>query len=349
MSRIVQKILAFLYVCFQIPKVLIDNKRKNEQVVYWIKAFSLKNLRGYFRESDMLQDVAVLQVLVRNYRVKVVVGNTIDKVKDSKIVYSISKSMSKDGRDNYNMLLQQKLAKLSANGNIICPSGHVLNFWENKIHMHEVFEKLGVRTPETEILVPGNRISNARLRLASELLLKLPHSSGSNGLFRFYSEDELYDWFRNNDGLVGSSVIIQERLNMSFDIRIVVNDFKVKSHYWRINPDSNVWHPTSTSRGSSLSYKPLPCHVITYLEKVSRELDLAFCAYDVAFNNDDIESDPLILEVSSHYQMNPKFLKSGTYKNYKKKVFGKNPYWREYVKIQMNEIRLQYENYVGKI
>lgn len=348
-NRIAQKIFSSIYLLKILLSEIRHKKRVNEldTVVYWIKTspFTIR----YWKQSDVIQDVAVVIGLRRNYNVRIVVGKRIRLVKDSRVIYSVSKSFKFLGLDNYNLELIKALELVEERGNEVVPSIDVLKFWENKIFMHIKFHDLQINTPSTVIF---NKSMNPHVLSKfgdGEVLLKLPHSSGSNGIIKFSNVSHLREYLLADKDLSSKSdFLVQKRLNMSFDIRIVVNNGEVVYHYWRINPDASVWHPTSTSRGSALSYKPLPEGLTDYIKDISQKLNLKYCAYDVAYENDDTTSQPLILEVSSHYQMNPVNNTDKAYRDYKKSLFISKPYWKEYIDITINELQKQYESYTRR-
>ena len=65
-------------------------------------------------------------------------------------------------------------------------------------------------------------------------------------------------------------------------------------------------------------------------------MNLPTGAFDITWEKDDLNSMPLVLEVSPSYQLNPSLperYKSITYKEYKKKLFVSDAYYRQYVDI----------------
>ena len=61
-------------------------------------------------------------------------------------------------------------------------------------------------------------------------------------------------------------------------------------------------------------------------------MNLSAGAYDVCWQNDDVNTQPMILEVSPSFQPNPTLpahLSHVPYKDYKKIIFTKNPFFKE--------------------
>ena len=143
-------------------------------------------------------------------------------------------------------------------------------------------------------------------------------------------------FFKNNE-----VIIVQELLNIRKDLRVIFVGNQIVHHYWRINND-NDWKPTSTGQGSSVDFNNFPEKWRSFLISEFNKMDLSTGAFDVAFENDNLDNIPLILEVSPNYQLNPKIshkkhLKSyGAYK--KSLIFNKNSYDYQFIKQTFNII-----------
>ncbi|MDB4391166.1 hypothetical protein N9Z52_00040 [Akkermansiaceae bacterium] len=128
--------------------------------------------------------------------------------------------------------------------------------------------------------------------------------------------------------------------------RVLVVGDRVVSHYWRKNPHED-WRPTSTGFGSYLDFSPLPEIVINDCIAYTKRLGLAMGAYDVTFEMDDISSEPLVLEVSPLFSLNPMIKGDRVldYAKFKEKVFVKNSFW----KLQIDQLLLISQKYLQSI
>ena len=84
-------------------------------------------------------------------------------------------------------------------------------------------------------------------------------------------------------------------------------------------------------------------------------MNLVTGAFDIAWEDDNIENEPLVLEISPSYQLNPEIperYKAISYKNFKKKLLIKDAYYKLYVDVvfqNRNEITMQLLSAIGKM
>jgi hypothetical protein len=126
---------------------------------------------------------------------------------------------------------------------------------------------------------------------------------------------------------------VQEKINMTRDIRVIIINNELVLHYWRIN-NSQEWKVTSTSSGSSVDFDYIPTGLKEFTIKLTQDLNLTSAAYDITFKDDKVENAPIVLEVSPAFMPNPKprsNFKNITYDAYKKKLFIYPNYSSDYV------------------
>ncbi len=135
-------------------------------------------------------------------------------------------------------------------------------------------------------------------------IVKLIHSYESKGIFKISNETEFRSFMESMSNR-NEEFLVQEILNMRKDIRIIFVDNKVEHFYWRIN-NSSDWRPTATSKGNSVDFESFPIEHKSVIEEYSRRLGLKIGAFDIAWQNDDLTSTPIVLEVSPVFSPNPK-------------------------------------------
>jgi hypothetical protein len=79
---------------------------------------------------------------------------------------------------------------------------------------------------------------------------------------------------------------------------------EIVSYYWRINPDQE-WRPTSTCRGSFVDFGHFPEKWKGWILEAYSRLNVATIAFDMAWQNDALDTEPYIIEGSPSYQPNP--------------------------------------------
>lgn len=221
-----------------------------------------------------------------------------------KIIFFLSDWFDPFRFSNYTAILHFISRELESQGNRVFPSSYEVKFWENKVYMHQIFGERRVRTPTTRI-VP---LSQAGLDCVDRypVLVKEEHSCSSMGLHFIRNMSDLEKLlssasFRRKN----RSLILQQWLDIRRDLRVILVGDEIVWYYWRINPDQH-WRPTATSYGSRLDFDHFPEKWRGWILDQFRRLELTTGALDIAWQNDDLETEPYILEVSPVYQPNPK-------------------------------------------
>jgi hypothetical protein len=115
---------------------------------------------------------------------------------------------------------------------------------------------------------------------------------------------------------------------MRKDLRVILVGSEIILYYWRIN-NQQEWLPTSTGYGSSVDFDFFPEKWRNYIIDSFKKLEVRTGAFDICWEKDDLETNPLILEVSTLYQPNPRPKSLGliNYGKWKKSLsFSKNGY-----------------------
>jgi len=258
----------------------------------------------YLKSDDFIKDVATHATLKKlGYSVLLLVGPNIGKIHSSKVIYNFNERFDVYGFDNYVAIHSFVYAQLEQQNNIVYPSLHERKFWENKAYMHEYFEKLHISQPRTFLYHSRGTLIKT-LPLAFPFLIKEEHSCSSNGLHKINSLSELKELLTESFCQVNDVIIVQELVDMRKDLRVIIVGDEVVHFYWRINPNDE-WHPTSSRYGSYISFENFPEKWRQYMVDVLKRLELTHGAFDITWRNDDIDQEPLILEVSPNYQVNP--------------------------------------------
>lgn len=181
----------------------------------------------------------------------------------------------------------------------VYPRSYDVLFWENKKYMHEFMENNLLRHPKTTYI---NSIDLDELAsIEYPCIIKSLAGYSSNGIWLVRNSDELKSIFIN----ATTGLLIQEFLNIKFDIRVICVFGEVVSFYWRINDISEEWRPTATKNGSTVQFIQLPIAVENLAKDIYNKSGCVSFGADICFKNDDETSDPYILEFSPVYQPNP--------------------------------------------
>ncbi len=298
----------------------------DNDIIVWAPIFSWK----YFIRDRILIDFAHINYLSQNgIKFKLCVKKNIGLYHFKKIFIAYDFEENLFSFKDYTKQLYFIICQLEQQNNLVFPSSKEYLYWENKQYMHEMFDKLNVSQPNTRIV---NSLFDLNFnKLKFPFLVKEVHSCQSNGIFKIENINHLTQLEQK---LKNDCFLIQELLNIRRDLRVTLVGNEVVHFYWRINNNSE-WRPTATGNGSSVDFINFPTQWKEFIITEFSKLNLLTGAFDVAWQNDDLSTKPLILEVSPTYQLNPitfdiKHLnKYGRYKKYS--IIGANNYLVEYI------------------
>lgn len=268
----------------------------------------------------------------KKFRIVIDITNEVEKT----IFWSPSKIMGSSTKMYVSQLLE--IAKKSeAKNNKIYPNSYDLLFFENKAFMYQYFINEKLTIPETFLFTSIQDLEANGDNIFYPILLKGEHSAGGEDVFKMNSKEELLSYLKNSDFLQKfNTIIVQKLLNIRKDLRVAFIGDEVVVNYWRINP-SKEWKMTSTSQGSYLDFENYPTQWHQYFVDVFKKTNLTMGAFDIAWEDDEINTTPYVLEVGSRFGPNPTINLNNsmlTYSNWKKKIIHKTPYW----KLQNNQI-----------
>jgi glutathione synthase/RimK-type ligase-like ATP-grasp enzyme len=258
-------------------------------------------------------------------------GNVYNK----KIIWSPIKDFDKFDFINYPATLSFIAAQLESQGNRVFISSNEVSYLENKYFMHEMFDKYNIRTPKTWIFKSLQDVTYEFLEFP--LLYKGVHSSGSLDIIKFENIDIL-KIFINDLKLIGldKSIVLQKLLNIRRDMRVTVVGDEILYSFWRINPNKE-WMTTATKNGSYIEFIDFPLKWKSFILDTVKKLHLDIAGLDIAFDNDNLDSEPYIIEISPRFSQNPPYQnKNMKYKDYKSKAFIKNSFRNNQTRTHIN-------------
>jgi len=342
--KVFKYLLRLVYILSKVPLVKIFKYNdSNADYILWIPPLRINNLREYL-SNGVLNELGWIRAFISHgLKFRIVFSGKIGKVSNKKIIYSHSYTYNTYGLYNHSVILNTVVRELEQQSNTLFPSLNETLYWENKVFMHEQFGKLQIRTPETYVI----DVDDIRNSLPYPFIIKEVHSSASAGVYKI-QDDQMY--LNKIEELKARGVkffLVQEILNMRKDLRVTIIGQEIVLHYWRINL-SDEWKPTSTGRGSSVDFVSFPEQWRSYIMANFDKLGIRSGAFDIAWQNDDLDSEPYFLEVSPAYKPNPPLpekYKSMTYSSYKKIIGGKDAYYKKYVDLMLDLKGKLFETY----
>ena len=314
--------------------------------INWIKYFRLKNNKSeniiwlyqdyprawikYIFGGYLVHDFSLIYAFLQlNKDFRICFGGQLEQMKGKNIFYIISHRFNLKHEKDYTIPLIRKITALEQQGNVLYPSSAAAKYWENKVFMHEQFAALSIPQPHTSFINNSSNIGSSFINRSFPLLIKEAHSCHSLGIYKVNNENEGTQIIAKRQKENVEDFLVQDLVIMHKDLRVIVIGEEIVLHYWRINLAED-WKPTSTSHGSMVDFISFPEQWRTLIMDVFKKLKLHTGAFDITFQNDDITSMPLFLEVSPVYDPNPRPMNKNAnipYYAYKKKIFTGNPYF----------------------
>lgn len=331
-------ILSIVYcIFFKINWVrFLKLNNKNSDNVIWLYQNYPKGWFKYFLGGYFVYDLSLVYSFIKqNKSFSLVFGRLPLYKQPKKIFYSLSHRFNLNDEADYTKPLLEKVEALEQAGHTLHLSSAEAKYWENKIYMHRQFDLLQINQPKTTFVTNDINYSYNQTDYIFPLLIKEAHSCHSQGIYKVNSYEELTKKIAECRSNNVHDFLLQNLVNMRKDMRVIFIGDEIVLHYWRINL-KNEWKPTSTSHGSMVDFNFFPEQWRSTLIDYFKRLKISTGAFDVTFENDDTNNQPIILEVSPGYMPNPKPTgKQATipYYEYKKKLFVKNAYYKAMIDI----------------
>lgn len=297
MLKLIKVVYRIIYTIFKLKMKIKFNCDDCKYIIWAPHFYTLRFLHG-----DNFPKTVSMYKALKQYNKKVCIYTKKDIGKfHNKTIFIVGSPMyNSHGFDDYVDILFYIVEQLENQNNMLYPNLKQIKYWENKIYMHEMFDKLDIKTPKSIIVDCMYNIE--KLGLEFPFLLKEPHSCSANGVHKISSQQELLSISKKLK--FSDKIIVQELLNIKRDLRVIIVGNEIVLHYWRINL-SDEWKPTSTGFGSDVDFISFPEKWKTHMLHTLKKLELDTGAFDIAWQNDDITTEPYYLEVSPYYQPNP--------------------------------------------
>ena len=305
--------------------------RKSRNIIWIFPTREVKSLYSFLMKSNtFLHDIALINSMIENHeKIRLVFGDNHNFSAGDNVYYNISELFKKEAFSNYSESIIETISELESKGCSMFPNLDEVKFWENKDWMHREFKRLNINHPRSIIVNKYDSIYNFKY----PFLIKEVHSCGSKGVHKIDNEFDLQEFWSNKKDPY--PVIYQLLLNMRKDIRVILVDGEIVLHYWRLNT-AKEWKPTSTVGGSHVDFISFPEKWRDLIIGEFNKLNMSTGAFDIAWQNDDLDTEPYFLEVSPFYMPNPEptgKYKNLPYKEFKVNFFGKDAYFIKYVQI----------------
>jgi len=300
-----------------------------------------KNALQYLYSDALTNDLALIKAVMSlqgNFRIQFGQRN-MDRILDSIVYFNISGRYNIYGYRNYTKAVMHFVEHMESQGNKTIPSMRDVSLWENKVYMHQEFDRLGIKSPKTYIynLHEGGPLP----QIDYPYLIKEVHSKGAEGIYKVKSLTEAKS-IVNNKAIKNrnSHLLFQRLLSIDRDVRIVCIGDEIAYHHWRLNDDVEEWEPTTYKKGKKGDFGNFPKEWREHIMQEFAKLDVSTGGFDMAWEDNDYSQAPYILEISPAYFPNPKppehiKIPYGDYKHRLKLIDS----WEKYYVLQADRIK----------
>jgi glutathione synthase/RimK-type ligase-like ATP-grasp enzyme len=198
--------------------------------------------------------------------------------------------------------LSKYIQSIENKGCIAFPSSYMLQFYENKKRMYELFIQHGIKFPKT-FFVTRDTWKNSIPEYTFPILLKHPFSCSSHGMKQLYSLQEL-EATLEQEFQESSEIILQNKIQARREARITYFGESLFHGYYRIRRSLDDMS-AATSFGSFCDYSiDLEKHK-SLIDRLNYDCGISMGGVDILWENDDETSEPYVLEVSPIFEINP--------------------------------------------
>lgn len=238
---------------------------------------------------------------------------------------------------------------------ICLPKSHHYNIYENKQRVYDFFQKTGVYFPTTFILTRTTKLDNIIDKINFPIVVKHAFSCssfGMNHLDDIYPKQKLQAFLTkelNNLDNNNTCIIVQQKIYYTIEARISCIGGKIFHGYFR-RKQNKLQMSAASSEGGIIDFSLdiNDNNLQKYAKDFYEKTNLDFCGIDIAWENDDMSSQPIALEVSPIFDLNPPPPPGiSNYKEYKLTDLYTRDRERQFVNFG-KEIKLYLQNMLNK-
>ncbi len=184
-------------------------------------------------------------------------------------------------------------AQLHAMGKAIFPSLECHLFECDKIRQNALFDLLNLPHPRTRIFY-GRQREKILEHFPFPFIAKTPRRSAlGRGIFIIDGPAALAAYLANHN-----TALIQEKLAITRDVRVVVIHFEPVCAYWRVCRPGEF--RANVAQGGSVDFNNVPAEAVDLAVNLAKQANLDEVGVDVAW----VDSRPLLLEFNVKYGRN---------------------------------------------
>jgi len=225
--------------------------------------------------------------------------------------------MNHDAGEKNTARLSQKLDELALQfekrRSMLIPNSYNYRLYENKEKIANLFGRTGVKCPKSYLF---NSVDEAMAtQIEFPVVIKHPFSCASNFMLQAYNSDEFHSNIKNFFNRF-SECLVQEKISFTREARVIFVGDEAIHGYFRFKKNEETMS-ASTAFGSYLSFDINLQRMSEHISDFRKRTNIEIGAVDMAWANDDLNSEPYYFEVSPIFGINPVGPSDVAYKKFK--------------------------------
>ena len=258
---------------------------------------------------------------LKNRNIKSEIVEDIDLIKPNDIViYRFGSEIYKGSLANTEQcsIENYKLINSLENKGCLCyPSAELMKYYENKVQLYYLFLDKNIKIPTSFLINNFNSYSDLRDEIKKHLpvIIKHCYSCSSNNIQQAFTIDELDNKIKQYYKKNSSIILIQKKIQFTREARLTYIGNNIYHAYYRIkNSSEDV--SGATNYGSTISFTVDTKKLTPFITKFVEMTKFYIGGIDIVWENDNLDSEPYVLEVSPIYDINPPPIGKFIYKPY---------------------------------
>jgi glutathione synthase/RimK-type ligase-like ATP-grasp enzyme len=202
--------------------------------------------------------------------------------------------------------ISSHIAKIENMGATCYPNSYLMQFYENKKKLFELFKCRNIKIPNT-FYVPTEKLYMAERKNIQDILpcvIKFCYSCGSKLMDQAFTIEELDNKLKNIYSKNVGEFIIQKKIKFTKEARLSYVNDNIFHGYYRLK-SSNEDLSGATRFGSLTDFNIDLSKYTDFIKDFIKKTNFYIGGIDICWENDNLDEEPYVLEVSHYYEINP--------------------------------------------
>lgn len=208
--------------------------------------------------------------------------------------------------ENCSIQLSNHIAKIENIGTTCYPNSYLMQFYENKKKLYELFKCRNIKIPETFYVPTEQEYVMKRKNIQGILpcVIKFCYSCGSNLMDQAFTIEELDNKLKKIYAKNKGEFIIQKKIKFTKEARLSYVNDNIFHGYYRLKSSSDELSG-ATHFGSLTDFNINLQKYSNFVRNFIKKTNFYIGGIDICWENDNLDEEPYVMEVSHYYEINP--------------------------------------------